>query len=63
MQIHLKSGVPDIRLNKTELRKLSEADAILSALAVYGQDAAADGAREALAYVLAKYETAEATDE
>lgn len=63
MQIHLKSGVPDIRLTKTELRKLREAESLLSALAEYGKDSAADDAQEALAVVVAKYDGSEASDQ
>lgn len=56
MQIRVKAGQPDVRLDKTELNQLKKALDLCNALAVYAQDSAADDAKEALTLVVAKYD-------
>ena len=55
MQIRVKAGQPDVRLDKTELNQLKKALDLCNTLAVYAQDSAADDAKEALKVVIGKY--------
>lgn len=60
MQIRVKAGQPDVRLDKNELRQLSKALELVTCLATYAQVGAAEDAREALAVLVSKYQQEEA---